>query len=140
MIVHRSTPLRVVITALALAAAIIGVACFSERPAVTAPNVGIGDCRIGVGSPIVGSTQALVALQNFAFHPDTLRVKAGTVVTWINCEPSTVDPHSSKASGGEWNSGFLAPGTSYSWTARSAGRFTYFCEPHPFMKAIIIVE
>jgi plastocyanin len=134
------TPLRVIITALALIAAIVAVACFSERQASTGPNLVVGDCRIAVGSPIVGSTQALVALRNYGFHPDTLRVKPGTAVTWINCEPETVEPHTSNAENGEWHSGYLAPGTSYSRTFQTAGRFDYFCEPHPFMKGVVIVE
>lgn len=133
------TPVRVVITALALIAAIVDVACFSERQS-TGPSVAAGDCRIAVGSPIIGSTRALVAIRNYSFNPDTLRVKPGTVVTWLNCEPETIDPHTSIATGGAWNSGFLPPGTSYSWTFQSAGRFNYYCEPHPFMKGVVIVE
>ena len=136
---HNPTPLRLVMTALALTAAVIDVACFSEHQA-TAPNLTVGDCRIAVGSPIVGSTQALVALRNYGFHPDTLRVKAGTVVTWINCEPETIEPHTSTAEGGAWNSSFISPGTSYSHTFAGVGRFDYFCEPHPFMKGVVIVE
>ena len=136
---QRTTPVRVVITALALIAAIIGVACFSERQA-TAPNLTGGDCRIAVGSPILGSTRAVIALRNYGFHPDTIRVKPGTVVTWLNCEPVTIEPHTSSAEAGEWHSGDIAPGSSYSWTFQSVGRFNYFCEPHPFMKGVVIVE
>jgi plastocyanin len=136
---QKTTPIRVVITALALIAAIIDVACFSERQ-TTAPSLAVGDCRIAIGSPIIGSTRALVALRNYGFHPDTLHVKPGTVVTWLNCEPETIEPHTSSADAGEWNSGYLAPGTSYSWTFQSVGRFNYFCEPHPFMKGVVIVE
>lgn len=116
------------------------VACFSDRAAPAAPNVTTGDCRIAVGSPIVGSTQALVAIRNFTFVPDTLRIRRGTAVTWINCEPETVDAHSSKADGGEWTSGFLTPGKSWSTTFPNVGRFSYYCEPHPFMKGVVIVE
>lgn len=136
---HNPSPIRLVITALALAAAVIDVACFSDRQS-TAPSLAVGDCRVGVGSTIVGSTQALVAIHNYGFHPDTVRVKAGTVVTWLNCEPETVDPHTSHADGGQWNSGFIPPGASYSHTFSDAGRFDYFCEPHPFMKGVVIVE
>lgn len=136
---QKPTAVRVVITALALIAAIFAVACFSERQA-TAPSIATGDCRIAVGSPIIGSTRALIALKNYGFHPDTLRIKAGTVVTWLNCEPQTIEPHTSSAEGGEWNSGYLSPGSSYSWTFQSVGRFNYFCEPHPFMKGVVIVE
>lgn len=136
-----SLRLGLLVCGAALAAAGGGVAaCFSDRAAATSPNVTTGDCRIAVGSPIVGSTQALVAIRNYTFVPDTLRIKRGAVVTWINCEPETVDAHSSKADGGEWTSGFLTPGKSWSTTLSSAGPFSYFCEPHPFMKGVVIVE
>jgi plastocyanin len=123
-----------------VAAVVFTLACFSERQSATAPSGGLGACTLAIAPPIIGTTQALVALRNYSYNPDTLRVKPGTVVTWVNCEPATVDPHTSIATGGEWNSGYLAPGTSYSWTFQNAGTYNYFCEPHPFMKGVVIVE
>lgn len=136
---HSPTPVRVVITALALAAAIVDVACFSERQA-TAPNGSIGQCTVPIGPPIVGETQALIALHNYSFNPETLHVAAGTTVTWVNCEPPTIDPHTSSARGGEWHSGYISPGSTYSRKFSDVGSFEYFCEPHPFMHGVVIVE
>lgn len=126
------------ITALAaLAAGAAMLSCISDRAEVTGPSVA-GECRIDVGSGAVGTT--LVAIRSFAFHPATLRVPAGTTVTWVNCEPAGDAPHTSEGDAGGWTSPLLAPGDIYSRTFDAAGTFDYHCGPHPFMTATVIVE
>lgn len=128
------------LSALAVSAAIAVGGCFSERSAATGPIDSAGTCRIPIGSPIIGSTAALVAMQNFAFQPDTVRVRAGTTVTWVNCETDGVDAHTSTSDDDEWDSPFLDPGASYSRTFAEPGRYDYHCVPHPFMRGVVIVE
>jgi plastocyanin len=137
---YRPTPVRLAITAIALIAAIVDVACFSDRPSATAPSGALGQCSVAIGPPIIGTTQALVALRNYSFNPETLHVAAGTTVTWVNCEPPNIDPHTSHARGGEWTSGYIAPGMTYSRKFQDLGSFEYYCEPHPFMHGVVIVE
>ena len=140
---HDQTGLRGRATArvsLAALACLLG-ACISEHQPAGGPTApAIGECRIPVGSPVIGATQALVAVRGFAFTPDTVRVRAGTTVTWVNCEPDGVDAHTSTAAGGTWESPFLPPGSTYSHTFEGAGRFDYFCVPHPFMRGVVVVE
>ena len=133
---------RVVAASLVVLVALgAGYGCFSEHQPATAPGGNVeGECRIPVGSPIVGGTQAIVAIRNFGFHPDTVRVRPGTTVTWVNCEPETGEAHTSTADDESWDSPFLAPGASYSHTFEAAGRFGYFCIPHPFMRGAVVVE
>lgn len=132
--------------ALGLAGAVAGVlaaagACFSERASVTGtPPGGNAACNIPIASPIFGSTRALIAIRSFSFQPDTIRVRPGTVVTWVNCEPETVDAHTSTSGEQIWSSPFLAPGDSYTRTFTAAGTFDYACVPHPFMRGVVIVE
>ena len=115
--------------------------CFSERTHGTAPiGTGAGECRIPIGSPVIGGTGALVAIRGFAFPPETLHVKPGTTVTWVNCESEGVDPHTSTADSELWQSPFLVAGAMYSYTFTAGGRFDYHCIPHPFMKGVVIVE
>ncbi|MDQ6886397.1 MAG: plastocyanin/azurin family copper-binding protein [Gemmatimonadota bacterium] len=116
--------------------------CFSERSSITAPLPGPGtaECRIPVGSPLLGASQALIAIRDYSFFPDTVRVKRGTTVTWVNCEPATIDPHTTTSSSGVWSSPFLAPGDIYSHTFDQVGTFPYHCIPHEFMRAVVIVE
>lgn len=126
---------------LAVVAAAIAVGCFSERSEATGPPGSVGGtCRIPVGSPIIGSTVALVAMQSFAFRPDTIRVRPGTTVTWVNCEAEGVDAHTSTSDSDDWESPFLEPGASYSFTFTRTGRFNYHCVPHPFMRGVVVVE
>ena len=113
--------------------------CFSERThGTTGPLT--GECRIPIGSPIIGSTGAIVAIRNFSFQPATIRVKPGTTVTWINCEPEGTDAHTSTSDQQLWNSPFLDPGETYSHTFGAAGTFDYHCVPHPSMEGVVIVE
>src|SRR5689334_6305047 len=101
---------------LAVALLVIG-ACVSERQKAGGPTGTVeGDCNIPVGSPIIGSTQALVAIRNFSFNPDTVHIKRGTTVTWVNCENVGIDAHTSTSDTQRWQSPFLSPGATYSHT------------------------
>jgi plastocyanin len=124
----------------ALVIALVG-GCFSERPTGAGPTGPVaGDCSIAVDSPVIGSTGALVAVRGFAFQPDSIVVAPGTRVTWINCETTGIDPHTSTSNAGVWESPFLPPGATYSFTFPAAGRFDYHCVPHPFMHGVVIVR
>jgi plastocyanin len=125
------------VSAAALAA---GGACFSERQAATGPPGAAETCNISINSPIVGSTVAIVAIRNFGFHPQTVTVKPGTTVTWVNCEPEGIDDHTSTSDDGQWDSPFLEPGATYSHTFGAAGTFDYHCTPHPAMQAVVVVQ
>ena len=92
----------------------LAVASCAKKDA-TAPYQPPAECALA-GQPAAGGTQAYVAVRGFAFVPDTLHVAAGTTVTWVNCETPDIDPHTSTASGGEWDSGYLHPGQKYART------------------------
>lgn len=120
--------------------ALLGAACFSERPTsqATGPD---GICRIPVGSGVIGSVQAVVAIREFRFFPDTLRVARGTTVTWVNCEEEFAnEPHTATHDGASWGSEELSPTEIYSERFDEAGLYRYHCTPHPFMTAVLIVE
>jgi plastocyanin len=125
--------------AILVAAATAFAACSSDKQP-TQPTRTIEQCIAAIAPPIAGTTQQVVAMQNFAFAPDSIRIAAGTTVTWANCEPPSIDSHTATANDGTWRSGFLAPGAKYSRVFSEPGRFEYFCEPHPFMHGVIIVE
>ena len=126
-------------TALLLAIAAIIAACSSDKQA-TQPTRTIEQCIAAIAPPIPGTTQRVIAMQNFAYAPDSITIAAGTTVTWANCEPPSIDSHTATARDGAWQSGFLAPGAKFSRVFSVPGRFEYFCEPHPFMHGVIIVE
>ena len=112
------------------------LSCFSDRTSVVEP---MGDgCTVPGGA--IGNGRAVVFIRDFAFYPDTLRVAAGTRVTWVNCEPAAIEPHTSTADLDTWNSGPIPPGESFAHTFTATGTNGYFCIPHPFMIGAIIVE
>ncbi len=95
-------------------------------------------------SPSGASTQAAavtgnaVAIRNFAFFPATLKVKAGTKVTWTN-QDSDAHTVTSTGSGGPLHSAALATHATYSYTFTKPGTYAYLCTIHPFMTATVEV-
>jgi len=138
----RESVIRGTLAVLAAATLAAGAAaaCFSERPDGTTGVATDAECSIPVGSDVVGSTQAIIAIRDFAFVPAEIHVRPGTKVTWVNCEREAIDPHSSTSDGALWDSGLLEPGAIYSRTFDEAGQFPYHCVPHPFMQAVVVVE
>lgn len=138
MSVPRFSRLAAAAVALGVTAWVAG--CVSEHESATGLREGTGDCRIAVGGPIVGATQALVAMRNYDFHPDTVRVKPGARVTWLNCEDTGIDAHTSTSESGRWQSKYISPGDHWTRTFNEVGAFPFYCEPHPFMRGVVIVE
>lgn len=103
--------------------------CFSERVAGTEPPPDGDLCQ--------GTPANVVQIRNFAFGTAQLEVASGTRVTWVNCDQVT---HTSTADAGAWDSGPLAPGATFSRTFAAAGSFPYHCDPHPGMKATVVVR
>lgn len=97
-----------------------------------------------VASPASSATQApatagTVTIQNFAFVPQTLTVKAGTKVTWTNNDTtqhdvtSTDGPAIDAATTSTFASGTLNQGDSFSFTFTKAGTYYYECTIHASM-------
>ena len=83
-----------------------------------------------------GGSQA--AIKDFAFAPQDMKVKVGEKITWTNDDSA---PHTVTAkSGAKFDSGTLAPGASFTFTAKRAGTTQYFCAIHPSMTGTITVQ
>jgi plastocyanin len=72
------------------------------------------------------------------YSVNVVTVKVGTTVTWINGDAD--QSHTATAVDGSFDSGFLAAGEAWSHTFDTVGEFEYFCTPHPWMRAKVIVE
>ena len=105
--------------------------CFSEHVSVTA----ITEQELCVGAQAAD----VVRIVDFGFSPAQVTVPKGGKVTWVNCSASATQ-HTSTADGGAWNSGFLAQYATFQQTFDAAGSFPFHCEPHPFMKGVVIVR
>jgi plastocyanin len=92
---------------------------------------------VTMGTPEGGTTTGCtVAIQDFAFSPDTIEITAGTTVTWTNNDSA---PHTVTSDDGAFDSGDLAQGDSVSLTFNEPGTYTYHCTYHPNMVGTIIV-
>ncbi|WP_369368034.1 cupredoxin family copper-binding protein [Streptomyces sp. CG4] len=116
----------------------------SAQAASTAPGASPkSGMSMPMNSPTAGAADApvasdTVAIKNFAFSPATLKVKAGTTVTWTNQD---TDAHTvtSAGSGGPLHSPALATHATYSYQFTKPGTYTYLCTIHPFMTAKVEV-
>jgi len=78
-----------------------------------------------------------IVIQNFAFEPSTLTVKAGTKVTWVNRDD---EPHTATATDKRFNSKTLENGDRFSTEFNEPGTYKYYCALHPKMTGQIIVK
>ena len=127
---------RLIVGVLALAGVAL-VACFSERgsgPGVT----GAAECRVPV--TVIDSMHYIIAIRDFSFHPDSLKVPPGATVTWVNCETPPQEPHTTTSDNSVWDSPELSPGDRFSHTFATPGAFPYHCTPHPFMLGKVVVQ
>lgn len=83
------------------------------------------------------TSYSTVVIQNFAFTPDTLTVKAGTNVTWINQDSEV---HDVTSDSGTFTSPDLNKGDKYTHNFTKSGNYSYYCNEHPSMKGKIIVQ
>jgi plastocyanin len=87
-------------------------------------------------TPIAGGGAANVAIQDFAFEPQTVEITAGTTVTWTNDDQA---PHTATGLDGAFDTGTIEPGQSATHTFDTAGSFDYQCAFHPDMTGTVIV-
>ena len=81
-----------------------------------------------------------ITIKNFAFSPQTLTVKTGTVVTWVNNDGATHTIASDAGSPAAFSSDPLSPGASYTFTFSQPGTYSYHCSIHPSMTGTVIVQ
>ena len=113
--------------------------CFSERSETFGPG---GDQTCDVPVSALGPGKAVVAIRGYAFLPDTLRISAGTTVTWVNCDDlAGTDAHTTTSDvTGLWSSPLFANGETYARAFGAPGEFHYHCQPHPAMRGMILVQ
>ncbi|HVO90037.1 MAG TPA: plastocyanin/azurin family copper-binding protein [Casimicrobiaceae bacterium] len=78
-----------------------------------------------------------MTLEGVGFVPDTLSVRRGDTIVWVNKDPF---PHTVTDTHGAFDSGSIGAGRSWRYTAAQSGRFAYVCTFHPNMKATLDVQ
>ena len=78
-----------------------------------------------------------IVMEGVAFKPQTLTVKKGDSVVWVN---NDVFPHTATAADRTFDSGEIASTRKWKLVAKKSGRFPYICTLHPTMKGTLIVK
>lgn len=97
----------------------------ATRPAPTAtprPVTVVVDITGPVGGP-------------YGFSPGTITIRVGSSVKWVNMS----DTIHTATSAGNWDSGYIAIGGSYTHKFTRAGTYSYACAIHPYMTGTVIV-
>jgi plastocyanin len=98
--------------------------------------VGIGGASASAGATAHASRAKTVTIEDFAFHPPTITVGAGSRVVFSNTSKVT---HTATRKG-SFASGRIKPGKSATITFGQKGTFAYHCTIHPFMHGKVIVD
>jgi plastocyanin len=84
------------------------------------------------------SRKNTIEIKDFMFSPQTLTVKAGEKITWINRDD---EPHTVVSVGKKFQkSSALDTDQEFTITADKPGHYEYFCSVHPKMTGTIVVE
>lgn len=94
----------------------------ASAPSSSTPSAGGGDVKINIS--------------DFKFKPDTVTVKAGSSITWVNEDTA---PHTATAKDG-FDTGTLKKGESKAVTVSKPGTFSYVCQFHAFMTGTVVVK
>jgi plastocyanin len=79
-----------------------------------------------------------IVIKDFHFNPETLTVKSGEKVTWINRDE---EPHTVVSVEKQFKkSSALDTDQEFTITAGAPGTYTYYCSVHPKMTGTIVVE
>jgi plastocyanin len=89
------------------------------------------------GAGAAPAANSEVQIDQFAFVPQRVTVKAGTMVTWINQDDV---PHTVASSDKLFKSKTLDTGDKFSFTFTTPGTYAYFCSVHPHMTGAVVVE
>ena len=91
-----------------------------------------------------GTSQPTNAPDEFAaledpadYSVNELIIVVGTTVTWTNDDAGVM--HTVTALDGSFDSGFMEAGETFSYTFSTPGEFEYYCLPHPWMRARVVV-
>jgi plastocyanin len=78
-----------------------------------------------------------VVIQFFQFKPQTIEVKPGDEVEWVNKDAFE---HTATASGNAFDSKSIKAGQSWKWKAGAPGQYPYVCSFHSNMKGVVNVK
>jgi len=78
-----------------------------------------------------------IVIKDFKFSPESLTIKAGSTVTWVNTDD---EPHNVVSDAGLFRSGGFDTNETFVHKFDKPGTFHITCSIHPRMTATIVVE
>lgn len=98
--------------------------------------------RLMLAPSLIAETQPqtprqLIIIKQMHFEPRNLNVHLGDTIAWKN---EDLFSHTVTANDGVFDSGLIAPGTTWQTTLSKAGTIAYHCSPHPNMTGELIVQ
>ncbi|HZR15379.1 MAG TPA: cupredoxin domain-containing protein [Acidimicrobiia bacterium] len=82
------------------------------------------------------ATGTTIAIKNFEYSPNPLKVKVGATVTVRNTDSTD---HTVTADKGSFDTGHIHGGGTATFTVTKAGTYPYHCDIHQFMKGVLEV-
>ena len=96
-------------------------------------------CVSATGASYVAAADApnTIVVKDFMFAPNSLTVKAGSSVTWLNKDD---EPHTVVSDSGAFRSAALDTDEAFSFKFDKPGTYHFRCSIHPRMVGTITVE
>ncbi len=121
----------------------VGALAFTSRGDTTmndsmASHSPSGNQSMEMGSGMTMETNQ-VSFKGFAVVQKSIKVKKGTTVTWTNEDGAKHDVTPDTESADFKASELFGKGETYSVTFNTAGTYSYYCSPHPYMKGTVEV-
>ncbi len=116
--------------------AVVVAACGGGGSSDTTAAPGSG-ATTTAGSASGGGTEVEVIMTNRSYDPETVTIKAGDTVTWVN---EDAPQHDVVADNGEFKSDLFDKGQTFSFTFTQAGTYPYHCSVHPGMTGTVTVQ
>jgi plastocyanin len=86
------------------------------------------------------ATNSVITIERSRFSMDEIRVPVGTTVVWENLDGYAHTVTSTEDAPVAFDSSGLAEGERFELTFDQPGTYSYFCQIHPTMRAVVIVE
>src|ERR1700761_5164388 len=87
-------------------------------------------------APTKSAANTNAQIQNFAFSPATINIKAGSTVTWTNMDSA---PHTVTSLTWAFDSGSIATGSTFKFQFNTPGTYVYHCLIHSMMANATVV-
>ena len=115
-----------------------------RRTSLALASLALSGLLLGIGpvTPAVAASTTATIVEpsddpdSWTYQPTTLNLNVGDKVTWRN---DGDDVHTVTSDDASFDSGDLDHGATWTYTFTAPGTYTYYCIPHPWMTATVVV-